>query len=381
MISKENAEQQVHIIKEQDPNPKVLITFSGREHSSINIQDVTNYRTSLLKHLQGSSNEQRVVLVEGSDVNPQFAQKLKKRDKQFRGYCNRLVAGILSRQFQVEPNIDAVQERRKQIESTDLDTAISTDLLPLDTVRTFYETRMLDEVKREEDFKLEYERHTENISNKVVTITNRFLQIQAQALDKWSKGDFKDIVSTWKQYYQLDFEGNRIREKDLSTYLEEKIKRLLKSPKRGSIFIPFGDNHYAMINDLARKFRNYPSVVFNVERHYSEVSTRIYDGIITSQDVGVDDVLFAQELLGRLLMENVAHRLLDLKKASLLANNFETIFSTMNQIAETFSLEEIKSICENKINLLKLVQNHPLTTTLADLFPMSYLTTRLILLR
>ncbi len=371
-------EQQSEAIKEQEPKPKVLVTFSGREHTVINLEDLINYRRDLLKHLQGSSRGQRIVLKEGSDMTSTSTQIFKKGDKQFGGYCNRMVAGILRRQFKVEPNKDSVKKRRSQIESTDLYTAISTSLLPSDSVHTFYETRMLDEVKKEKDFKLEYEQHAENVSKTIVDIYNQFLQIQIRAINRWKRGDFREIIADWKNYYQLDLQGNRIREKDLNSYLEAKIKRLISSPKGGSIFIPFGDNHYIMIKDLARRFHHDSSVIFNIERHSDKLG--IYDRIIASQGVdAVDDVFFAQELLGRLLMQDVTDRLLNLGKASLLANNYETIFSTMNQIAESFSLEEIKSICENKTNLLKLAQNHPLIGSLSDLIPTSYFTTQIIL--
>lgn len=221
--------------------------------------------------------------------------------------------------------------------------------------KNYFLYQALDSLQSQTPFETVFESHSDTVLKMMDELGRLTDDRQMQSGMAWMGGNFSEALKFHKSTIDIANMGKRKRDAETVEDLRIKTKKLLGEKEGGSIFILYGGAHGLMIDDLQRKFRKNP-VQFSKIGSYTE---GIPLGIIDSKGSTDDDLaqdLLATEILA--LLTFLSHE--DPGRLLLYAKNFETVHETIKSVATSFSLEEIKGICEEKQDLLKLLQNHPL---------------------
>lgn len=344
---------------EQEPKPKVVVAFHGINHHFLNLEGIKHTKEALRRHLL-QSRSVTTVLLEG-DLTQTLAERYKKEIKTFGGIGNFASAGILRMINRREPTPTEAIAHKNTVARTDLDSVINTGLIPIDSLRLYYAFLALDELSQGYNLELDFETQPKKVQDKVAQITTTYETIQQQTLiEQWTNGDFSHAVENWKKYCQMDISVSQIREAELVEDLKSRIRKMAKLPGSGSVFLVFGATHSPMMEALERKIGPKAPVKFVIDTHNNS-SEIILPSILLSLRKGIDspDERYAQEVFYRQLFQATYTYFERDSKISAFAYNFEKIEMILNKLALQTSLEEIRRICEEKVDLLEYLKKSP----------------------
>lgn len=364
---------------EQELKPKVLVTFHGVNHHFLNLEGIKHTKETLERHLLNSQGVATVVL-EGGDVTQTLAERYKKDIKTFGGIGNLASALVLRGKNRREPSLTEAMAHKNTVAKTDLDTVINSGLIPFGALRIYYEWLALDHLSQDYNLEFDFETQPKKVQEKDAEITTTYETIQQQTLiEQWTNGDFSHVIENWKTYCQMDISLSQIREAGLAENLKSRIRKIAKLPEGGSVFLIFGATHSPMMETLERKIGPKEPVKFVIDAQNNS-SEIILPSILLSlrKSIDIPDERYAQEVFYRQLFQTTYVHFERDSKISAFAYNFESIEKILNKLALQTSLEEIRRICEEKVDLLEYLKKSPLAQDaleIADQNPKSQLWT------
>lgn len=343
---------------ELEPKPKVLVTFHGINHHTLNFEGLRHTKESLERHLLQSRGTTTVFL-EAAESSKSLADRFKKDINAFGGIGTYGSAVVLSIRNRREPTLAEALAHKNTITRTDLDTVINSGLIPIDALEDYYSRLALDELSQSHDLEFDHETHSKTVIDKGTQISRVSLDLRRQTSEQWNDGNFNHVTEIWKKYCQIDVLLSKTREAEMVEDLKFRIRKMAKHPEGGSLFLIFGWAHSPMMQALERKMGPKAPVKFVTDTDYSDET--IFSNIFSSLRNGVDvpDESYAQEIFHKKLFESTFIYFIEYSKISAFAYNFETIERILNKLALQTSLEEIRRICEEKVDLLEYVKKSP----------------------
>lgn len=344
--------------KEQESKPKVLATFYGYTHEDWNLQGIAGIRKSLAANLE-SSQGKNIIFFEFSSVNPVDADLIRKGVKQ-RGFLKFESYVHLKRRLGRDPTEVEIQKRIDQIASSDPQTIAEEGLIPGNAMQQYFLFQELDELKKQWSFEFETEYHPKLTTEKLTRLREDQDRQIILATEHWDEGKFDESLESYVKASQIISQRSDIREKEIVDYLKGKIKTLLKEPNGGSLFILFGATHSPIIEALRKKLGPKAPIKFNTLSSFSEDSPtkKIYEDLREGRTS--PEVIYAQDLLNGMIIANLVKHAIDTKSFSQYANSSETVAKTVEKVVTSLSLEEIRRICEEKLDVLEFLRNHSL---------------------
>lgn len=350
----------------------INVEFHGYDHSNLNLQAIPWIKATIEEQVQTSSGK-HIVFLESSAMTRSAARETSQFDREL-GFFRARIATDFWYAVGRYPTTKELEDKVGQICDLDLDTVLKKGLIPYNRIRYTYLAKVLDEF-RDAGLESIYEGHPQNAVEQNKRLSEQDKHHALNALDALGTGSFNKAVNEWRQTYACLVSGAFYRErgrggedKGLIDLAKTQIKGL-KKDGQGSLFILFGDDHSPMFDHIKRPFASDPDISLNLKRHLlsQEPHAIIFQLLRERQVVPVE--LYAQDLFlngASIRLENLA---LEEKCVSLYAENWETLHDTISLVVRQFSLEEMRAICEDRIDIYSVVKNHPLAESICGLLP------------
>lgn len=352
---------------EQTPAPHVWVAFYGYTHDRLNLEAPTKIGT-FLRERMATTEGRRIVFIESPTSTPSSVKNYKKDIIEY-GFANAVLYDALSTEFQFrDPTVEEVLERRKKIDDSNQDTVVRLGLVHQDFVHAYFLAKEID-LLRKPPFGLvtEFEFHPQADVTRLERLFNNALDYRDKAKLSFVEGSFDAMVKHHRRHFDLIGSYCATRERAITeTLLKPLIKSLLKSPQGGFIGLPYGRTHAPLMDDLARTFGRTPQVrleTVTVPKHprYLQMVRDL------KAKKGVSDLVLVQDHLEELLQQKVEEYASSSDQLSTYAQNFETIYGEVVDLVDSLDLENIRRICQEKLDLMQLLQIHPLAAKTREL--------------
>ena len=345
---------------ETEPHPKVLISFYGLHHDELNLQVIDDIRHQISQHFRESPGR-KVIFLESAAISRSDADRAYKGFRKEGLLRHYLRHSIWTDELGVEPSDNQIEKRIQLISDSDLPTILDKQLIPRSFfILNYYLYQELDNLKRDLNFDIQFESHSKESLKKIQTVQTEFTELNNKSHLNWQNGNFDQAIEYHKEFYKKILQGGVLREEEVVDDLKSLARKLLKEKNGGSIFIIFGNAHSIVTDILKRKLGPTSPVTTNYIDH-SPTASEIEIAKNLRNKENISDVMYARNLFEGTTFWLIK-KLQWPKNTTQFASNFETILKTVNEVANSLSLEEIREICEKRVNLLELLRNHRLAS-------------------
>lgn len=338
--------------------PKVLVHFQGCWHVSLNIQGI-EYIVGSLEGFLELPFSRKIVYFE--DPLGTAKDSDRRRDHVRRnGFAYTEIESILADQTGHMPSPVEVHRRIEEISSRDLDTAIRQHLLPERDVREFFLGKELDRLREKHEYDVRYEAHSKRANESISLLSGQADDLLGQALDFWDQGNFLQALGCMKRAEDiLEKRMPLYREGETIEDFRDLIRKFLKDPNGGAIFILYGIDHAPILDALRKRTNQRLPIQFEDVTEGTEYIASFQITLRLRRGENVSDQLYAQHMVEPLFSMAMDKYFRERGRLSVLANNWETIGGTIKKIVCGLSLEQIQQLCEQRTNLFEFIRDHP----------------------
>lgn len=338
--------------------PKVRFTYFGSIHDGANIEGVVNTRKALGFHLQGAPGRTNVWL-ESSTTTVAQADFLAKQIKP-----GHMVDGLhenwLIKQLKRPPTYIELLRRKSELGGIDLSTnlqvALDRQLVDPEGLRFLFEYKVFDDHK--DGIDIVYEGHEERRLKRI-----KGLRVQSQSFadlvfKRWDQRNPNAAIAEYRESRAYQDLANNEREQDIFPWLSRKVQSHVDSSSGGSIFMTFGPAHEEQVKAwVASLSKGLP-----VEAHHRVLVPGDMPMLELARKRGQrePDLVYAQTLLQVILEDELRAELTANHKLAIYARNYEGVMEVLAEVVRTQTLDDIRSLCVNRFNPLKFLEDHPI---------------------
>lgn len=339
---------------EQEPKPKVLVTFHGYIHSQFNLQAVDHIGGALQDHLSKSGGKQIVFWELAGTSTRSSINNMKKVIKR-RGIHEAFLVAQMTRTLNITPSEREIREKLDEISTTDLPNIIQKRLLPLDSFQSYFLTQELERLRQQSDFSFEMEAHSYPTVQMTDKLRKASQEAELRSHEHWTAGNFNESLENQKIAEQLQSEISRLRDHAIVDELKKVIRKLLKGKEGGSLFLLLGASHLPLVDSLQKKLGPNVPIKFESKIEIPHYSPALLVSLMT-QDATLEEIpeeLWARELFEEMLLHKADYYPRDAQSLAQYMKSYESMFSTISAFSNLLSLEEIRKLCEEKVDLVE----------------------------
>lgn len=347
--------------REPDSTTKVSVVFYRWDHSPFNVQGIRNAHQALSTYF-GATEGERVLFLEAATRTQSGAEKSKDFAREHGGYLNALIARDLKRENGRDPLPFAIARRKSEIETLGIEGAVENKLIPIRSAMMYTMQQMFDELGGDYPFRLEYETHEKSSADKLASSAKEFHALSQQGYQAWEYGDFTQAVAYYKKADEL---SGQLANRDMEVVdpLKGQVKRLLKNPKGGVIFILLGAAHEPVIPAVQRKLGSNTPVTFEIIGNNPSIEESVALKARTGENLTEEEV--ARAAFAYHGINKVSEKLIAAGKTSPLMTRFQDISDSINSVAASLSIAEIETTCKGK-KTQDVIINHPSAGIIRD---------------
>ena len=166
-------------------------------------------------------------------------------------------------------------------------------------------------------------------------------------------------------YKKADELSGQLANRDMEVVdpLKGQVKRLLKNPKGGVIFILLGAAHEPVIPAVQRKLGSNTPVTFEIIGNNPSIEESVALKARTGENLTEEEV--ARAAFAYHGINKVSEKLIAAGKTSPLMTRFQDISDSINSVAASLSIAEIETTCKGK-KTQDVIINHPSAGIIRD---------------
>lgn len=348
---------------EQEPKPKVLVTFHGYSHEPLNLQAVSHVKEHLKSHLERPSGGITFFWEMASNSQEQ-AERTRKLVRE-RGVQSTIIFFNLLNRLGRTPTEMEVANQIEKINSSTLGQIIGKRLLSPRLLQDFFIGKELDILKRDYNFEFDCESHTKNVLN-ILARNGKQSEICTNNANKmWNEGNLDGAIEQLKMAYNFVHQITRSRDDELIQFLKRRIKTL-KKEGGGLIFLLFGSAHEKVVSELQKKID--PKKLFLNSEIVKFIP--LVDQLVLVFETPTD-LMISRAYIIEYFFHYLESKIFNLGAEEVnvenIAYNYGNIQAGINQVVRTLSVEEIQRLCERKTDIVEFLRKHPLASPIKHL--------------
>lgn len=348
--------------------PTVLVTWLGWEHDELNLGRVDQLRDAFVSHLEQSSGKQSIFM-ESAGASYGISEGVKNDIRNYGGLTNFFIAGVLRKRYHQEPSMETILKSKNLLKDTSVEVIIDKQLLsPIQDVSEYCVYAEIDRLKEKYDFEIDLEAHPGPVAQELTRLDTLRKQHIFLIQHGWHNGLFDQALQAAQKADGILYRQENItREQSLVDELKKRVRKLQKD-EGGSIFIPFGEMHYPVIPALQRKLGHSLSIEFVIHQPEHQSMATSVDHQAREREI-IPDLVLGQLMLARQIRVKVLGYLRRKEVTLVLANHYGLFNDVAETVAQSFPLAEIREMCEKKVDLVKMLQGHPLAASIRSYIP------------
>ncbi len=347
--------------EEASPKPKLVVEFHGFNHSPANVEGVRAIGGALRTHLI-SYPGRNVLYFEDASGTITSSKNQRETIKKF-GFLGWFASNTLSDEDGLITE-QTIWDRLKAIQAGSEEDVFNSNLFSINRIQDYFLALTLDEIRAEHDFEVDFEKHDPKTHDRLRK-EGDYLDSDEKDLSKiWGKGDFKLVAENVLEVGHSLRVFSTARDDDTVQNLKSICKARLKQAGNSSIFILYGAAHYELVDSLSRKLGNNSNVSTktNVPKNSEELQFLPLRAFL--EDGQVSSLLVARYALTDVLITKLAVEI-DLADFSY---NYLTICKEVDKIVHRLTEQEIRKLCEEKVDLAQFFREQPEAHTLTGAF-------------
>lgn len=336
--------------KEGEPLPAVVITAIGYEHSFSNIQGLSTVFEQVRTSLSTNDAARNIVFLEDAASTALEADRKKQDVERFGGLTGFLVNEVFARPSGRVFNVGYVEAISESIRSEIAGGDFSG--VPIYQVHNFVKNIGLDDIRAERYFDVEFEAQTAGVVKNDNASYARYEKLSDEAYQAWAHGQFDQSLIAYKKLKSEIHTSSASRNPGIAQQIRALARDLSSSPQGGNIVLLLGESHLPVIDMLQRQMGNVPSVRFDKKRGRVVASSpegRVNAALTARQQVS--DLEYAQANLLALVNSDLARIHVGTKNQTSFMVNYEEIYLKCSSIIGRLSMDEIRQLCENRVQL------------------------------
>lgn len=351
---------QDRLVPEPEPKPKVLITFRGFLHFQNNLQGIPNIGNNLQTHIERSSGRS-IVLIEGAGNTETEARRINDGTKIY-GQLGNFTKYMLETQGRSSDKA-SIHRAITAISTMSLRDIFENNAIPVNMLFTYHLAQILDQLHAQYGFTPTREFHPKSTLERLARLSSERNALNTKTWSEWANGKLDEAVETRKLAINSLQQSCDIRDAEIVENLKPTIRRLLK--ENGSLFLLFGPAHIGLLEIIKQKFPNTPITFDSSEPPSKYGSVLRLPNAEERTEIDYARDLLADIILGQ-LDQLVAQKWR--QKAVYYSQNFESVFGEVEKTVRSLTLEQIRAMCENKQDALKVVKDHAASEEMKMLF-------------
>ncbi len=329
---------------DEEPRPKVQVSFSGRIHSPFNLQGAENSISHLATHFEQSTGR-GILLLENAHGTPTMAETIRRKTSAYGGLANVIIATDLQETLKVVPSVETVNSRRARIDEAGFDSVVTHTLLPSIFFAEYYLFKGIDSLRQTYQFDIEHESLTASTVNRVKSLLSKEGLLSRQETEHFKHGEFDEAVDANKGKLETLKELGELRDAAIADSMRRRISEMLRSSRGGSIAMLFGSTHSSITERVKGKLGDSSQVGFNVYLGPAENLIRqvVYGKTVNNEPVA--DIDHLHDIAINFVSDAIQRHAIDTGRIAEYARNYETLnLGVINSFVSNLSEDEMRGI-------------------------------------
>lgn len=359
-------------IQETTLTPRVEVIFAGWRHEDWNLQGA-NRLSKVVDEACAKSDDSVIVFIENS---PRTREQSEQLTQEFMFYGPlQIYASQAIRNEGGSITMESVTQRIEQLLACEnpLD-AVEQGLITGVALSQFAFGKTLDTHVINKRISVMHEGQSEEEVRSAEQATQVITEAGQEMINEWNAGSFDKAVNVYSGAKRLITEKlilprNRIWANDIN----EKISQLIERDLKGTIVVTGGAAHYGVMCELSDQLEGSSIKLQLIEipginSPDLQIGQLIADGFV---DEDIPEEMKARALLGSMLKESWKHHFItgdDFDERGFY-QHYDDAYTIMDNISNSMSVDEIRRLCEEKVDLFQFLKSHPLAQDIAKYLP------------
>jgi hypothetical protein len=359
-------------IQETTLTPRVEVIFAGWRHEDWNLQGA-NRLSKVVDEACAKSDDSVIVFIENSPRTREQSEQLT-QEVMFYGPLQ-IYASQAIRNEGGSITMESVTQRIEQLLACEnpLD-AVEQGLITGVALSQFAFGKTLDTHVINKRISVMHEGQSEEEVRSAEQATQVITEAGQEMINEWNAGSFDKAVNVYSGAKRLITEKlilprNRIWANDIN----EKISQLIERDLKGTIVVTGGAAHYGVMCELSDQLEGSSIKLQLIEipginSPDLQIGQLIADGFV---DEDIPEEMKARALLGSMLKESWKHHFItgdDFDERGFY-QHYDDAYTIMDNISNSMSVDEIRRLCEEKVDLFQFLKSHPLAQDIAKYLP------------
>ncbi len=367
------AEKETHLNREGSVENRetgfhgTRIIFYGFPHDELNLEGVPHIVNALKDGLERRPTK-AVLFLEDHYISTMNARQHEKLMDVLGGLTNLRVAQLIVEHEHKMPDREEIDDKKRALFSKDFDELVVEGVLPTKYVLPLYLAREIDSLREVIPFDIVFESHAPELSRMLFALQKSSDDLQESSLRHFNDGNFDNLLRDWKSHIQLE---NIIRTTRHRSNLADLKERAVGLGENGFIFVLMGASHLNLADDFKSGVNEKEKI--NIEAvsnlpYTNHTYFRLHKAL-QDRD-GSDDLLYAQDfiegIIGSIVLSRIQQNYNNREALKRFAYSFEVIYSTVQKLAASLSLEEIKEMFDDQSKIFEVLQKSPLAEPITE---------------
>jgi hypothetical protein len=359
-------------IQETTLTPRVEVIFAGWRHEDWNLQGA-NRLSKVVDEACAKSDDSVIVFIENSPRTREQSEQLT-QEVMFYGPLQ-IYASQAIRNEGGSITMESVTQRIEQLLACEnpLD-AVEQGLITGVALSQFAFGKTLDTHVINKRISVMHEGQSEEEVRSAEQATQVITEAGQEMINEWNAGSFDKAVNVYSGAKRLITEKlilprNRIWANDIN----EKISQLIERDLKGTIVVTGGAAHYGVMCELSDQLEGSSIKLQLIEipginSPDLQIGQLIADGFV---DEDIPEEMKARALLGSMLKESWKHHFItgdDFDERGFY-QHYDDAYTIMDNISNSMSVDAIRRLCEEKVDLFQFLKSHPLAQDIAKYLP------------
>lgn len=366
-------------IAEQQPIPEAVLTpgveviFAGWRHEDWNLQGA-NRLSKVVEEACVKSDDSVVVFIENS---PRTREQSEQLTQEFMFYGPLQIYASQAIRNEGGPiTMESVTQRIEQLLACEnpLD-AVEQGLIIGVALSQFAFGKTLDTHVINKRISVMHEGQSEEEVRSAEQATQVITEAGQEMINEWNAGSFDKAVNVYSRAKRLITEKlilprNRIWANDIN----EKISQLTERGLKGTIVVTGGAAHYGVMCELSGGLEERSGIKLQLVEIPGFGSPDLQIGQLIAEgftDEDISEEMKARALLGSMLKGSWRPHFYtgeDFDERGFY-EHYDDAYTVMDNISNSMSVDAIRRLCEEKVDLFQFLKTHPLAQDIAKYLP------------